>query len=100
VLETKGTKQPVGKHDRRRTFDNHLINLEVGDSIYIFTDGYVDQFGGEKGKKFKSKAFKELLLSIQSKSMAEQKNVIEQNFESWRGELEQVDDVCVIGVRV
>jgi len=100
VLETKGTKQPVGKHDIRRTFDNHLINLEVGDSIYIFTDGYVDQFGGEKGKKFKSKAFKELLLSIQSKSMAEQKNVIEQNFESWRGELEQVDDVCVIGVRV
>lgn len=100
VLETKGTKQPVGKHDRRRPFDNHSMNLEVGDSIYIFTDGYADQFGGDKGKKFKSKAFKSLLLSIQSSSMTEQKNAIEQHFESWRGELEQVDDVCVIGVKI
>ena len=100
VLETKGTKQPVGRYDRRRPFENHSMKLQDGDSIYVFTDGYVDQFGGEKGKKFKSKAFKELFLSIQSKSMAEQKNIIEQNFESWKGELEQVDDVCVIGVRV
>jgi len=73
--------------------------LKKGDSIYIFSDGYVDQFGGEKGKKFKSKAFKSLLLSIQNKTMEEQRILIDKAFETWRGNLEQIDDVCVIGVR-
>ena len=59
----------------------------------------VDQFGGEKGKKFKSKAFKELLISIQDKSMEVQKSEIDNVFENWRGDLEQIDDVCVIGLR-
>ena len=76
------------------------FDLEKGDTIYIFSDGYVDQFGGERGKKFKAKAFRELLLSIQDKAMEEQKTSIDKTFETWKGDLEQIDDVCVIGVRV
>jgi len=71
-----------------------------GDSIYIFSDGYVDQFGGEKGKKYKSANFKKLLLSINDESMEQQKEMINKTFESWKGDLEQLDDVCVIGVRI
>jgi len=80
-------------------YTTHSFELHKGDSIYIFSDGYVDQFGGEKGKKFKAKAFRQLLLSIQDKAMEEQKTIIDEAFESWRGSLEQIDDVCVIGVR-
>ena len=76
------------------------FDLEQGDAIYIFSDGYVDQFGGERGKKFKAKAFRELLLSIQDKTMEEQNTLIDETFETWKGDLEQIDDVCVIGVRV
>ena len=100
VLETKANKQPIGKFDKQSNYTTHTFNLEKGDAIYIFSDGYVDQFGGDKGKKFKSKAFKELLISIQDKSMEEQKKIIDDAFEAWRGDLEQIDDVCVIGVRI
>ena len=74
--------------------------LNEGDTIYIFTDGYQDQFGGEKGKKFKAEQLKKLLLSIQNQDIDTQKEVINTTFENWKGKLEQVDDVCVIGVRV
>ena len=100
LTETKADKQPIGKFDKQTPYTTNTFNLEKGDSIYIFSDGYVDQFGGEKGKKFKSKAFKELLLSIQDKSMEEQRVLIDEAFETWRGSLEQIDDVCVIGVRI
>jgi serine phosphatase RsbU (regulator of sigma subunit) len=100
IIETKANKQPIGKFDNPEPYTTHSFELEQGDSIYIFSDGYVDQFGGEKGKKFKAKAFRELLLSIQNKTMEEQKLVIDETFENWKGSLEQIDDVCVIGVRV
>ena len=100
IIETKANKQPIGQFDNPVPFTTYSFELEKGDSIYIFSDGYVDQFGGEKGKKFKSKAFRELLLSIQGKSMEEQKLIIDETFETWKGDLEQIDDVCVIGVRV
>lgn len=96
----KGNKQPIGKFVNAEAFDTHSFQLNTGDAIYIFSDGYIDQFGGEKGKKFKARPFRELLLSIQTKSMAEQRQIIEQTFEDWKGQLEQVDDVCVIGVKV
>ena len=99
ILETKANKQPIGKFDKQLPYITHTFELKKGDSIYIFSDGYVDQFGGEKGKKFKSKAFKSLLLSIQNKTMEEQRILIDKAFETWRGNLEQIDDVCVIGVR-
>ena len=68
--------------------------------LILLTDGFADQFGGEKGKKFKYSALKELLLSIAEKPMDEQKTILSKTFENWRGNLEQVDDVCVVGVRV
>ena len=71
-----------------------------GDSFYIFSDGYVDQFGGEKGKKYKSAPFKKYLLSINHETMDKQKELIAQNFEKWMGDYEQIDDVCIIGVKV
>ncbi|MFT7615029.1 MAG: serine phosphatase RsbU (regulator of sigma subunit) [Parvicellaceae bacterium] len=100
VEEIKATKQPIGKVDVVAPFETHEIELNKDDSIYLFTDGYVDQFGGEKGKKFKSKTFKQLLISIQDGDLESQKSVIDESFEAWRGDLEQVDDVCVIGVRM
>ncbi len=100
LIELKADKQPIGKFDAPMPYTTHTIMLEKGDSIYIFTDGYVDQFGGERGKKFMSRPFKELLLSLQDKSMTEQKEILDEAFENWRGENEQVDDVCVIGVKM
>jgi serine phosphatase RsbU (regulator of sigma subunit) len=100
LLEIKANKQPIGKFDNTVPYTTHTLELQRGDCIYIFTDGYVDQFGGEKGKKFKSKAFKELLLSINDKPMEEQNIIIDNAFEAWKGNLEQIDDVCVIGVRI
>jgi serine phosphatase RsbU (regulator of sigma subunit)/tetratricopeptide (TPR) repeat protein len=100
IIETKANKQPIGQFDNPEPYTTHSFDLEPGDSIYIFSDGYVDQFGGEKGKKFKAQAFRELLLSIQDKPMEEQKTIIDEAFNSWKGDLEQIDDVCVIGVRV
>ena len=90
----------AGVSDNVIDFSSHSVDLEDGDIFYIFSDGYVDQFGGPKGKKFKAKAFKELLIEINGKSMDEQKAIIDITFEDWKGELDQIDDVCVIGVKV
>jgi len=100
LIETKPDKQPIGNYADAKPFTTHKIEIQKGDTIYVFTDGYEDQFGGEKGKKFKAAKMKELFLSIQDLSMDEQKEKINERFEKWRGDLEQVDDVCVIGVRI
>ena len=100
VEEIKANKQPIGKFDDPKPFITHEVQLNPGDAFYVFSDGFADQFGGEKGKKFKAANFKKLLLSIQSESMDRQKELIDEAFEKWRGNLEQLDDVCVIGVRI
>lgn len=100
VEEIKANKQPIGKYDEPLPYTTHTVKLSDGDSFYIFSDGYADQFGGEKGKKFKAANFKRLLLSIQNESMERQKVLIDEAFDRWKGALEQLDDVCVIGVRV
>jgi serine phosphatase RsbU (regulator of sigma subunit)/Tfp pilus assembly protein PilF len=100
LIETKANKQPIGKFENPEPYTTHTIELQKGDTFYIFSDGYVDQFGGEKGKKFKAKSFRELLLSIQDKPMEKQKEFIDLAYENWRGNLDQIDDVCVIGVRI
>ena len=100
LYEIKANKQPIGKFFDPKPYTTHKLELDKGDTIYIFSDGYVDQFGGEKGKKFKAKAFRELLLSIQDKDMETQHKILDETFEAWRGSLEQIDDVCVIGVRI
>jgi tetratricopeptide (TPR) repeat protein len=100
IIEFKADKQPIGKYAYVKSFTLHEIQLEKCDIIYIFTDGYQDQFGGPNEKKFRASQMKELFLSISEKSMEEQSKIIEQAFEVWKGRLEQVDDVCVIGVRI
>lgn len=100
LIEIKANKQPIGKYPNEKPYTTHTVELVTGDTIYIFSDGYADQFGGEKNKKFKTKEFKSLLLKINIKSMAEQKQSINKTFEDWKGDLEQLDDVCVIGVRI
>lgn len=94
-------RMPVGKHLKDNIpFIQKEIDLNEGDMVYMFTDGYADQFGGEKGKKFKYKQLEELLISISDKPMDTQKQILSQTFDNWKGSLEQVDDVCLIGVRI
>jgi len=89
-----------GAYTEKKEFRNHVLQLSPGDTFYLFTDGYSDQFGGPEGKKFKTKRLKELIRSVAHKPLSEQREILERTFEAWRGELEQVDDVCVVGVRV
>jgi len=97
----KPDKIPIGGlyAERNKSF-LHLIELTGNDTVYLFTDGYADQFGGEHGKKLMTKRFKEVLLSIQNLSMQEQKTYLKKYFEKWQGSNEQVDDVLVIGIRI
>lgn len=99
VEEIKPDKQPIGKYAAEKPFTTHTIELKTGDAIYIFSDGFQDQFGGDKGKKFKSGKLKKLLISVQELDMQAQRAALLSAFENWKGELEQVDDVCVIGVK-
>ncbi len=90
---------PIGIYLQMDKFNTHELKLEKGDTIYMFSDGYADQFGGKHEKKFKYKPFKELLLDIVEKPMAEQKQLLEKAFSDWKGDLEQVDDVLVMGIK-
>ncbi len=99
IEEIKANKQPIGSFEFRQAFTNHKVQLNEGDVVYFFSDGYVDQFGGPKGKKLKYKALKSIILDIRNKPMTEQEEILEREFESWKGTLEQLDDVCVIGIR-
>jgi serine phosphatase RsbU (regulator of sigma subunit)/tetratricopeptide (TPR) repeat protein len=101
LIEIKPDKMPVGKHDRDNvSFTQQQIQLKSGDVVYTLTDGFPDQFGGEKGKKFMSKNLKELLLSNAHLAMHEQKQLLEKTFTHWKSNLEQVDDVTVIGIKI
>jgi len=106
MKELPADKQPIGKMDNPKPFTTHTIKLsppsEGGEAgmLYLFTDGYADQFGGPKGKKFKYKQLQERLLAISHQPMAEQKMALERTLEEWKGDLEQVDDVLVIGIKV
>ncbi|MBL4669003.1 MAG: DUF4154 domain-containing protein [Flavobacteriales bacterium] len=100
LTEVKPDKQPIGIYHLVKPFTNHELDLEKGDVLYTFSDGYADQFGGVKGKKFMYKPFRKLLLDIHQKPMEEQHKILVDAFENWRGDLEQVDDVCIIGVRI
>ena len=99
--EIPSDRFPVGIYsDVIQPFTLHTIELNKSDIIYSFSDGYCDQFGGEKGKKFMFKRFKELLFSIHDKPMQEQGKILNDTFNKWKGILEQVDDICVTGIRV
>jgi serine phosphatase RsbU (regulator of sigma subunit) len=101
ALDIKPDKMPVGKHDKDSiSFTQQEIQLQGGDVVYTLTDGFPDQFGGEKGKKFMSKNLRELLVTNSHLPMQEQHELLNKTFTDWVGNLEQVDDVCIIGIRI
>lgn len=100
LIETKANRNPIGIYIKEAPFTNHVIEVQKGDTLYIFSDGFVDQFGGEKGGKFKTKNFKELLLKIQYMPMLEQELLLDRTVDDWRGELDQVDDIIIVGIRI
>jgi len=98
ISEQPGDRMPVGMGEKKESFNLFEIDLKENDVIYLYTDGYADQFGGPKGKKFKYGKLNQLLLDISSKPFDEQREILQLAFDEWRGELEQVDDVCIIGI--
>ncbi len=101
IIKCKADKMPVGiGFDNTIPFTYNKLSLEIGDTIYTFTDGFADQFGGLNGKKFKYKKLEEFLISINDKTLVDQKTLLNTAFEDWKGELEQVDDICIIGVKI
>ncbi len=100
-LEIKPDKFPIGKYEGEiKPFTLHSEKLQKGDLIYLFTDGYADQFGGAKGKKFKYKNIQQILSLHANKTMSEQKKVLDKTIETWKGNLEQVDDILIIGIKI
>jgi serine phosphatase RsbU (regulator of sigma subunit) len=101
ILEHRGDRQPVGIYgDNLDTpYTNHEVEVLPGDTVYIFSDGYADQFGGPNGKKFKYSQFKKLLVDINEEPMVKQRDVLNTAIEQWMGEEEQIDDILVVGIR-
>lgn len=98
--EITANKQPIGKVDNPMPFVTHELELNKGDMLFLITDGYADQFGGVNGKKYKYKQLKELLLKHHGEPISNQLTALDNSFMNWKGSLEQVDDVCIIGIRV
>ena len=99
LIEIKGDKQPVGEYAKMTAFTTVEVELLPGDTIYLLTDGFPDQFGGELGKKFKYRPLKQLVVEIGELPLTEQRDLLQKTFDDWKGDLEQVDDVCVIGFK-
>jgi serine phosphatase RsbU (regulator of sigma subunit) len=102
LLEVKGNKFPIGIYmqEEDEQFTNHQIKIDEGDSFYIFSDGYADQIGGPRNKKFLIKNFRNLLCEIHTESMERQRQILNETLEEWKGEHDQVDDILVIGFRL
>ena len=100
LIEFKADRMPIGIYLKDRPFRNHEIKLLPGDTFYIFSDGYADQFGEKTNRKFYLKKFKRLLASIQDKPMVVQKSILKETILEWKGSIDQVDDILVIGVRM
>ena len=98
--EIDADKQPVGSYEKNEPFTTHTMQLNKGDVLYLFTDGYADQFGGNNGKKFMYKQMKQVLSEIATADMPNQKGQLQSIFENWKGGLEQIDDVLVIGIKL
>ena len=100
IIEYKASRQPVGAYNNASPFKNYSFDLHKNDCLYFFTDGFVDQFGGKKNKKYKLKPFLEFLLSIHQLTMEEQKSLLTKEFNDWKANEDQIDDVLVIGIKV
>ena len=99
ITEYAPNREPIGNYVYCKDYVTHEMLLEEGDTIYIFTDGFTDQFGGIFNKKYKSVQLRKFLLSIQDHTMDEQRHLIKKEFNHWKGEEEQIDDICFIGMR-
>jgi ligand-binding sensor domain-containing protein/serine phosphatase RsbU (regulator of sigma subunit) len=103
IMEVKGDRFAIGLDEtnfREQTFKNHIIPIQKGDIVYIFSDGFSDQFGGPDGKKYKYRRFRHLLLNLHQLPMEKQHEILENNVMEWRGVQEQVDDILVIGIKI
>lgn len=100
LIELKGDKQPVGMYQNSSPFTTSKFDLLKNDILYLFSDGFIDQFGGLKGKKYKSANFKKLLMHLSKKDLINQKELLHEELLEWQGDLEQLDDICIIGLRV
>lgn len=100
LFQTPANRMPVAIHVKMDSFTRHNIPIQLGDSLYMFSDGFADQFGGPEGKKFKNKKFKKLLIDIQDKNMTTQMEILNKTITEWRGEHEQIDDIVVLGFKV
>jgi len=102
ILETKADRLAIGAFERLEDFSyqNHELDLQKGDTLYIFSDGFVDQFGGKKGKKFMNKRFRKMMLGMQEMNMSDQEQYLDERLLKWRGAHDQVDDILVIGLRI
>ncbi len=96
----KSDKMPVGSGEKKENFTLYHISHKPGDTLYIFTDGYADQFGGPKGKKFKYKQLENLLLECSKADVSRQKQLLNDKLNDWKGDLEQVDDICLVGIKI
>jgi PAS domain S-box-containing protein len=100
LIEYKATRNPIGYYPKETPFKNHVVQLQAGDILYLFSDGYVDQIGGPNKKKLKAKRFKNLLLEIHSLPLAQQKSYLIEFLDNWRGDEEQTDDIVIMGIRI
>jgi serine phosphatase RsbU (regulator of sigma subunit)/rhodanese-related sulfurtransferase len=100
VIEFEADKMPIGKGERTENFKQQIVDVKPGDMFYLYTDGYTDQFGGPKGKKFKYKQMKALLQSVCNQSLEEQRKILDAIISNWKGDLEQTDDILIIGFRI
>ena len=99
--EVKGDRMPVGIHiNFNKPFSNHIVTLESNDKLYLFSDGFADQFGGPFGKKFRYKQFKELLVNISDEPLNIQKEILNNEHDKWRGTADQIDDILVFGLKI
>ena len=98
IVELPKDKMPVGIGERKESFTLQSLSLEKGDSLFLYTDGFADQFGGPKGKKFKYRPLNEMLASMSATSFDQHEQLLETTFNNWKGDLEQIDDVCIIGL--
>ncbi len=101
LIETKGDRMPIGFYNEEElSFTNKEMQVQDDDVFYLFTDGYVDQIGGPKRKTFKSGKFKQLLTDIHQKPLKKQKSILEKEHKAWRSDIEQIDDIMIMGVKL
>jgi serine phosphatase RsbU (regulator of sigma subunit) len=100
LVEIKADRQPIAIHRKEKEFTNHIVRLQKEDLVYLFSDGFIDQFGGDSKEKFKTKRFKNLIIENSNKTLLEQYQIIEQTFDNWKTDAKQIDDVAILAVKI